>query len=64
MIPLAQYAGGLVLCVVVSLVYSLARKDTPAEVARETLLVFIYTLGAISAVILVVLVSMLLLPGP
>jgi hypothetical protein len=50
----AQYVGGLVLCLVVSFVYSLARKDTPRAVLRETAVVFVYTLGAIAAVVLVV----------
>ncbi len=52
---LVEYIGGLVLCLVVSLVYTLARKDRPRVVLKETLLVFVYTLGAISAVVLAVL---------
>jgi len=54
---LAEYVAGLVLCLVVSLVYCLARKDRPGAVVRETLLVFLYTLGAISAVTLVVFLA-------
>jgi len=52
---LAQYIGGIVLCLVVSLVYTLARKNRPASVLRHTALVFIYTLGAISAITIAVL---------
>jgi len=52
-----EYLGGLVLCLVVALVYSLARKEKPEEVWKETLLVFVYTLGAISAVVVVVLLA-------
>ena len=52
---LVEYIAGLVLCQVVSLVYTLARKDRPRVVLKETLLVFVYTLGAISAVVLAVL---------
>jgi len=52
---LVEYIAGLVLCLVVSLVYTLARKDRPRVVLKETLLVFVYTLGAISAVVLAVL---------
>ena len=55
MSSLAQYIAGLFLCLLVSFVYSLARRDTPRAVLRETLLVFVYTLGAISAVVVVVL---------
>ena len=54
---LAQYVAGLALCLLVSLIYTLARKDKPAVVFKETLLVFIYTLGAISAVTLIVLLA-------
>jgi len=54
---LAEYISGLVLLLVVSLVYSLARKDKPAAVLRETLLVFVYAVGAISAVVLFVLLA-------
>jgi len=50
-----EYVAGLVLCFVVSLVYTLARRDRPRVVLKETLLVFVYTLGAISAVALAVL---------
>ena len=57
MTSLGQYIAGLVLCLVVSLVYTLARKDRPKAVFRETLLVFVYTLGAISAVALIVLLA-------
>ena len=57
MTSLEEYVGGLVLCLIVSLVYSLARKDRPAAVLKETLLVFVYTLGAISAVVLVVFLA-------
>ena len=52
---LVEYIAGLVLCLVVSLVYTLARKDRPRVELKETLLVFVYTLGAISAVVLAVL---------
>ncbi|MFO7898528.1 MAG: hypothetical protein R6V58_05660 [Planctomycetota bacterium] len=55
MSSLAEYIAGLILCVIVSFVYSLARKDEPRAVLKETLLVLTYTLGAISAVVLVVL---------
>jgi len=52
---LAQYIGGLALCLAVSFLYTLARRHEPRAVVRHTLLVFVYTLGAISAVTLVVL---------
>jgi hypothetical protein len=54
---LAEYVGGLFLCLLVSLIYSLARKDTPRAVVKETALVFVYTLGAIAAVVIVVLLA-------
>ncbi len=53
----AQYVAGLGLCLVVSFVYSLARKDEPGAVLRETALVFVYTLGAIAAVVLAVFLA-------
>lgn len=57
MTSLAEYVGGIVLCLAVSFVYSLARKDQPREVLKETVRVFVYTLGAISAVTAVVLLA-------
>ncbi len=54
---LAQYVAGLLLCLLVSLVYALARKVRPGAVLRETLMVVTYALGAISAVTLVVLLA-------
>lgn len=52
-----EYIGGLLLCLLVSLIYTLARKEKPKTVLWETLLVFVYTLGAISAVVLIVLLA-------
>lgn len=57
MTALAQYLSGVVLCLVVSFVYSLARKDEPRAILKETLLVFVYSLGAIAAVALVALLA-------
>ncbi len=57
MTELAQVIGGLVLCLLVALVYTLARKNRPASVLRGTAAVFVYILGAISAVTLVVLLA-------
>jgi hypothetical protein len=57
MTTLAEYLAGLLLVLTVSFVYSLARKDTPAAVLKETALVFVYTMGAISAVVIVVLLA-------
>lgn len=57
MTSVPEYVAGLALCLIVSLVYSLARKDKPADVLKETLLVFVYTLGAISAVVVIVLLA-------
>jgi len=57
MTSLAQYIAGLVLCLVVAFVYVLARRDRPRRVVRETFLVLLYMLGAISAVVLVVLLA-------
>ncbi len=57
MTSLSQYIGGLVLCLAVSLVYTLARTGEPRKVVRHTLLVFVYTLGVISAVVLAVLLA-------
>ena len=57
MTSLSQYIGGLVLCLVLSLVYTLARTREPRKVVRHTLLVFVYTLGVVSAVTLAVLLA-------
>ncbi len=57
MTSLSQYIGGLALCLVLSLVYTLARIREPRRVVRHTLLVFVYTLGVISAIALVVLLA-------
>jgi len=54
---LGQYIAGLVLCAVVALVYSLAQRDRPGSVARKTMAVFVYVMGAVSAVTLVVLLA-------
>jgi len=53
----AQYAAGFVLCLFISFVYALARRDKPRAVVKETLLVFVYTLGVIASVTLVVLLA-------
>ena len=57
MTSLAQYIGGVLLCLIVSFAYSLARKDEPKAVLKETLLVFVYTMGAVSVVVLIVLLA-------
>ena len=53
----AQYLIGLVLTLAVALVYSLARKESPKSIAKETLVVFIYMLGAVAGVVIVVLLA-------
>jgi hypothetical protein len=53
----AEYIGGLLLCLLVSFVYCLARKDRAGAVLKETVLVFVYTLGAIAAVTLIALLA-------
>lgn len=42
-----QYVIGFVLCVVVSFLYSSTRKDKPAEVFRDGLVVLAWMLGAL-----------------
>ncbi len=53
----AEYVAGLVLCIIVALVYSMARKDEPSEIIREALFVLGWILGAIAAIVLVVFVA-------
>jgi energy-converting hydrogenase Eha subunit A len=57
MSSVAEYIVGLLLCLMVSLVYSMARKDRPRAIVRETALVFLYTVGAIGAVVLLVFLA-------
>jgi len=52
-----QYLIGLALTLAVALVYSLARKETPRAIAKETVVVFIYMMGAIAGVVIVVLLA-------
>ncbi len=52
-----EYVAGFVLCIIVALVYSMARKDEPAEVIREALLVLGWILGAIAVIVLAVFVA-------
>ena len=57
MTSVAQVVAGILLCLAVSLVYTLARKNRPGAVVRGTIATFIYVLGAIAAVTLVVLLA-------
>ena len=57
MSSLPEYVAGLVLCLIISLIYSMARKDDGRAIVKETALVFVYTLGAIAAVVLVVFLA-------
>ena len=57
MTSLSQYIGGLVLCLTVSLAYTLARTGEPRKIVRHTLLVFVYALGVVSAITLAVLLA-------
>ena len=59
MTGLGQYIGGLLLCLVVSLVYSMTRKDTPATIAKETFVVLLYIIGAIAVVSIAVMLMII-----
>jgi hypothetical protein len=57
MSSLAQYFVGVLLVLVVSLVHSLARRDTRRSVLVETARMFVGLMGTIAAVVLVVLLA-------
>lgn len=52
-----QYLIGLVLMLAVALVYSMARKDSAKGIVKETAVVFIYMLGAVAGVVIIVLLA-------
>ena len=52
-----QYLIGLVLMLAVALVYSMARKDSAKSIVKETVVVFIYMLGAVAGVVIIVLLA-------
>lgn len=52
-----QYILGIALLFLVALIYSMTRKRGVAAVIRETFLIYLYIMGTVAGVVIVVILS-------